>query len=223
MLALFVSAFFLGLIFNAAPGAVFAETVRQGVRGGYRAALAVQIGSLVGDAVWAVLGLIGVGLLLQLEALRWPVGMAGVAYLSWLAWDSWKAASHEFSVAPAQAASSQRKALKAGAVLSLTNPQNVAYWAAMGSAMGAVGIAQPVPADYAVFFAGFMVSSIVWCFVCSAIVDKLFRNAGARWARMTYKLCAAAFLALALGSLRDLMTPPTAQGTKAPASVGGRP
>lgn len=223
MLALFVSAFFLGLIFNAAPGAVFAETVRQGVRGGYRAALAVQIGSLVGDAVWAVLGLIGVGLLLQLEALRWPVGMAGVAYLSWLAWDSWKAASHEFSVAPAQAASSQRKALKAGAVLSLTNPQNVAYWAAMGSAMGAVGIAQPVPADYAVFFAGFMVSSIVWCFVCSAIVDKLFRNAGARWARITYKLCAAAFLALALGSLRDLMTPPTAQGTKAPASVDGRP
>lgn len=223
MLALFVSAFFLGLIFNAAPGAVFAETVRQGVRGGYRAALAVQIGSLVGDAVWAVLGLIGVGLLLQLEALRWPVGMAGVAYLLWLAWDSWKAASHEFSVAPAQAASSQRKALKAGAVLSLTNPQNVAYWAAMGSAMGAVGIAQPVPADYAVFFAGFMVSSIVWCFVCSAIVDKLFRNAGARWARITYKLCAAAFLALALGSLRDLMTPPTAQGTKAPASVVGRP
>lgn len=223
MLALFVSAFFLGLIFNAAPGAVFAETVRQGMRGGYRAALAVQIGSLVGDAAWAVLGLIGVGLLLQLEALRWPVGMAGVAYLSWLAWDSWKAASHEFSVAPAQAASSQRKALKAGAVLSLTNPQNVAYWAAMGSAMGAVGIAQPVPADYAVFFAGFMVSSIVWCFVCSAIVDKLFRNAGARWARITYKLCAAAFLALALGSLRDLMTPPTAQGMKAPASVVGRP
>lgn len=67
MIALFISAFLLGLIFNATPGAVFAETVRQGVHGGFRPALAVQVGSLVGDALWAMLGLMGIGLLLQLE------------------------------------------------------------------------------------------------------------------------------------------------------------
>jgi chemosensory pili system protein ChpE/L-lysine exporter family protein LysE/ArgO len=65
MLSLFVAAFLLGLLFNAAPGAVFAETVRQGVRGGFRPALSVQLGSLAGDALWAVLGLAGVGLLVQ--------------------------------------------------------------------------------------------------------------------------------------------------------------
>jgi len=81
MTALFISAFLLGLVFNAAPGAVFAETVRQGARGGFSHAFAVQIGSLVGDAIWAVLGLVGVGLLLQLEVLRLPVGIAGAAYL----------------------------------------------------------------------------------------------------------------------------------------------
>ena len=70
MTTLFISAFLLGLIFNAAPGAVFAETVRQGVRGGYRPALGVQLGSLVGDALWAVLGLVGIGLLLLLDWLR---------------------------------------------------------------------------------------------------------------------------------------------------------
>lgn len=53
VLVLFASAFLLGLIFNAAPGAVFAETVRQGVRGGFRPALAVPLGSLAGDALWA--------------------------------------------------------------------------------------------------------------------------------------------------------------------------
>ena len=89
MLALFFAALFLGFIFNAAPGAVFAETIRQGVRGGFKGALAVQIGSLVGDALWAVLGLAGVGLLLQLDFLRLPVGIAGVVYLLWLAWDAW--------------------------------------------------------------------------------------------------------------------------------------
>ena len=50
MTTLFAAAFLLGLVFNAAPGAVFAETVRQGMRGGFRPALAVQVGSLVGDA-----------------------------------------------------------------------------------------------------------------------------------------------------------------------------
>jgi chemosensory pili system protein ChpE len=203
MTTLFISAFLLGLVFNAAPGAVFAETIRQGARGGFRPALAVQIGSLVGDATWAVLGLVGIGLLLQLEWLRWPVGLAGAAYLLWLAVDSWRAASQEFSVG--EAGEVQRKrALRAGVTLSLTNPQNIAYWAAMGSAMGAVGVQQPTSADYAVFFAGFMVSSVAWAFFCAAVVDRLFKRAGARWARVTYKLCALAFVALALGSVREL-------------------
>jgi chemosensory pili system protein ChpE len=207
MLSLFISAFFLGLIFNAAPGAVFAETVRQGVRGGYRPAFAVQVGSLVGDALWAILGLVGVGLLLQLDMLRWPVGVAGVAYLLWLAWDSWKAASQEFHIDASAPSASRKTALRAGMLLSVTNPQNIAYWAAMGSAMGAVGIAAPQPLDYGIFFGGFMASSVVWCFVCAAIVDRLFRHAGQRWASITYRLCAVAFLALALGSLRDLLAP----------------
>ena len=203
MTTLFISAFLLGLVFNAAPGAVFAETIRQGAVGGFRPALAVQIGSLVGDATWAVLGLVGIGLLLQLEWLRWPVGVAGAAYLLWLAVDSWRAASREFSVGAAGAVQRQR-ALRAGVTLSITNPQNIAYWAAMGSAMGAVGVQQPSSADYVTFFVGFMVSSLVWALFCAAVVDRLFRRAGVRWARVTYKLCALAFLALAVGSVRDL-------------------
>jgi chemosensory pili system protein ChpE len=207
MTALFFTAFALGLVFNAAPGAVFAETVRQGVRGGFRPAFAVQVGSLVGDATWGVLGLAGIGLALQMEALRWPVGLAGAAYLTWLSWDSWRAARQEYALDRAAPAAGNRRALRAGVLLSLTNPQNLAYWAAMGSAMGAVGIAHPTLPDYGVFFAGFMTASVAWCFVCAAIVDLLFRRVGTAWARFTYRLCAAALLALALGSLRDLLQP----------------
>lgn len=213
MSTLFVSAFFLGLVFNAAPGAVFAETVRQGARGGFRPALAVQIGSLVGDALWALLGLAGVGLLLQLESLRMPVGVAGAAYLSWLAVDAWRAASREFGLAAAQVR--PRRALRTGMLLSVTNPQNIAYWAALGSALGAVGVQEPTSADYGLFFAGFMASSLVWSFLCAAVVDRLFRRAGAPWVRLTYRLCAAAFLALAIGSVRELLLPP-AHGAEAP-------
>lgn len=222
MTTLFVSAFLLGLIFNATPGAVFAETVKQGVHGGFRPALAVQIGSLVGDALWAVLGLVGIGLLLQLDALRLPIGIAGVAYLLWLARDAWRAAGREFSLDLGGEAQRQR-ALKSGVMLSVTNPQNVAYWAALGSAMGAVGVAAPTSADYGVFFAGFMASSVLWCFVCAAIVDRVFKRDGLRWARVTYKLCALAFLALALGSVRDLAQEALRKPVREKPVVVGRP
>lgn len=218
MTTLFISAFLLGLIFNAAPGAVFAETVRQGVRGGYRPALGVQLGSLVGDALWAVLGLVGIGLLLQLDWLRWPIGVAGTLYLLWLARDAWRAASVEFLVA-GDAGVTQRSATRAGVLLSVTNPQNIAYWAALGSAMGAVGVHDPSATDYGIFFAGFMVSSVVWAFVCAAIVDRLFARSGQQWAKLTYRLCAVAFVALALGTLRDLIAPAELQPAKAKAGV----
>ena len=170
MLALFLSAFALGLVFNAAPGAVFAETARQGLRGGFRPAFAVQVGSLVGDASWALLGLAGAGLLSQLEGLRWPLGLAGAVYLAWLSWDSWRAARQHQSLDGAAGKAGAGSALGRGVLLSVTNPQNLAYWTAMGTALAGLGMAQPQTADYAIFFAGFMASSLAWCFICAALV-----------------------------------------------------
>jgi len=221
MTTLFVAAFFLGLVFNAAPGAVFAETIRQGVRGGYRPALAVQLGSLVGDALWAILGLVGIGLLLQLDGLRWPIGIFGVAYLLWLARDSWQAADQEFSIARSdgdRGLVTPKTALRSGMLLSISNPQNVAYVAALGTAMGSIGLHKPTAADYGIFFAGLMAASVAWAFICAALVDRLFARAGNGWARVTYRLCALAFVALALGTLRDLLNAPEPEDvTKRPA------
>jgi chemosensory pili system protein ChpE len=204
MLTLFATAFTLGLVLNAAPGPVFAETVRQGVRGGFRLALLVQIGSLVGDALWAVLGLASVGLLWQLEPLRVPIGVAGVVYLLWLAWEAWRAAQREFAWSVTPDGISRRRALRSGVLLSLTNPQHLAYWAAIGSALGTIGLKQPTAAHYALFFAGFMASSIVWSLLFAAFVDRVFRQLSMQWARLTYRACAMTLLALALSMLREL-------------------
>lgn len=204
MLSVFAAAFGLGLVFNAAPGPVFAATLRHGVRGGFRPALAVQLGSLVGDALWAVLGLAGVGLLATLESLRLPIGIAGALYLLWLARDAWVASRLEFTLEGVDESESRDAAIKSGMLLSLTNPQNIGYWAALGSALGAVGVHEPRSADYAVFFAGFMLSSVVWAIVFAALVDWALGRAGSRWARVTYRMCAILFLALALTSLREL-------------------
>lgn len=221
-LTLFLTALGLGFVFNAAPGAVFVETVRQGVRGGYRPALAVQLGSLAGDTLWAVLGLIGVALLLSLESLRLPIGIAGVIYLLWLAVDAWKAARREFAVDATAAPADANHALRAGVVLSVTNPQNIAYFAAIGSSIAALGVNHPTVTDYAVFFAGLMLASILWCFICAALVDRVFRNVGLRWARLTYRGCAILFLALALSSLRELVRHET-QATRPVPAIEGSP
>jgi chemosensory pili system protein ChpE len=215
-LTLIATAFGLGLLFNAAPGPVFAATVQVGVRGGFKPALAVQVGSIVGDGVWAILGLTGVGVLLQLEGLRLGIGAAGVAYLLWLAWQSWRASREEFVVGAPATPADTRRAWRLGVALSLTNPQNVAYWAAIGSALAALGIDEPTFADYAVYFAGFMLSSVVWAFVFAALVERVLGGAGVRYARITYLACALAFLGLALVSLRDLW-----QSTREPR--GGAP
>ena len=195
-------AFLLGFIFNATPGAVFAETIRHGMTGGYRAALSVQFGSLVGDAAWAVLGLAGIGLLLQADALKIPVGIAGAGYLAWLAWDSWQASRSKADITLSDQSTG---ALRSGVVLSLSNPQNVAYWAALGSAFGALGISNPDRIDYTLFFVGFMGSSFVWCFVCAGLISRLFGGRGGLWRVWTYRICAIAFAYLAFGTAREVI------------------
>jgi|MDTC01.3.fsa_nt_gb chemosensory pili system protein ChpE/L-lysine exporter family protein LysE/ArgO len=196
-------AFLLGFIFNATPGAVFAETIRHGMSGGYRAALSVQFGSLVGDAAWAALGLAGIGLLLQADSLKIPVGIAGAGYLAWLAWDSWRASRGEAEI---MVPNQEGSAMRSGVVLSLSNPQNVAYWAALGSAFGALGISHPDSIDYTLFFLGFMGSSLVWCFVCAGLISRLFGGRGGLWRVWTYRICAIAFAWLALGTAREVIS-----------------
>ena len=205
-MALFVGAFALGLVFNLTPGAVFAETLRRGLHEGYRAALGVQIGSLAGDATWAVLGLAGVGLVLQAPAVRLPVTVASGGYLCWLGWlslrDAWEArAGVPPPVADPRAAG--RQAIGAGVVLSMTNPQNLAYWAAMGAALGVLGVQHPEPLDYAVFFAGFMASSVAAAFLTAWFVDAFRRRASHGWHVLMYLACAGLLAWLGVELLRE--------------------
>jgi threonine/homoserine/homoserine lactone efflux protein len=191
-IVLFAGAFGLGMVFNLAPGAVFAETLRRGLHEGYAAALAVQVGSLIGDATWAILGLAGVGLLLQSPAVRLPISVVSGLYLLWLAWrsfaDAWEA-RRAASPTVADPRAAARGAFGAGVVLSLTNPQNLAYWSAMGAAMGVLGVTTPTASQFLVFFCGFMASSVAAAFLCAWFVDAFRRRAGVTWRVATYSAC----------------------------------
>lgn len=81
---LFFVACAMGLAFCGPPGAVFAMAARRGVASGFTAALMVEIGSLVGDAVWTVIGLSSFGILLRVAPIQGVIATAGSLLLGWL-------------------------------------------------------------------------------------------------------------------------------------------
>ena len=200
----FIQAFILGLLFNATPGVVFTETIKRGINGGFFPALYVQIGSLAGDALWAILGLLGIGILLNIDILKFPLSIIGIIYLIYLAYDSFISSNIKYEKIVVSK-SIKNNALKSGIFLSITNPQNIAYWAALGSSFGALGIAEPQTSHYFIFFFGFISSSILWCFVCALAVEKIFKYTNSVIKKYIFRICTIVFLYLAVGTFYNLI------------------
>jgi chemosensory pili system protein ChpE len=181
MTELFVSAFLLGLLFNAMPGAVFAESLRRGMRGGFGPALGVQVGSLLGDFVWAVLGLMGAAVLFSLPIVQTPMAILGGLFLLWLAWQALRdglGPVPRLELDTAQGVG--RGDLAVGAILSLSNPMNITYWAGLGGTVVALGAADANAHAFVTFLAGFMTSSFLWCFLCAGLIAWTRRQIGPR-------------------------------------------
>ncbi|MGC4008271.1 MAG: LysE family translocator [Pseudomonas sp.] len=204
MLTLFFAALLFGAVFCLSPGAVLAETLRRGLKGGFRPALLVQFGSLIGDAVWALIGLTGLALLFGHETLRLPLTLASTAYLAWLGLQSLRDAREVGVVEEGEPGEHHAGAFASGAMLSLSNPKNIVYWGALGGAMAGLVDGVPSLADSLVFFAGFMTASVLCCFLCAALVDWLRRNASPRWHRVSHVLCGLVLLVLAGLALRGI-------------------
>ncbi|MGH4000175.1 MAG: LysE family transporter [Pseudonocardiaceae bacterium] len=183
----------LGLLFNAAPGAVFSESLRRGVRGGFAPALAVQVGSLVGDAVWAVLGLAGVAALMTLDGIRVPLTLLGAIALAWLGYQGLRDAIRP-RPAEQQDGPTSGAALRIGMVLSLGNPMNIVYWAGAATTVSAVIGEHPTRPLFAMFLAGFMMSSLIWCIICAALIAILRRALAPMATRLLEGLCGASLI-----------------------------
>jgi chemosensory pili system protein ChpE len=166
--AIFWTAFALGVVFCAPPGAVMTEALRRGVRRGFAGALLTELGSLVGDATWAALALSGVAYLAVYRPVATGLTALGVLLLFYLAWhalrDAWAGAL------PTARQPTSGGDFAAGAALSLSNPQNIALWLGVGggavAALGAVHRRDLL----VVFFIAFMLACIAWCFFMAGMI-----------------------------------------------------
>src|SRR5262249_53212211 len=57
-----------------------------------------------------------------------------------------------------------------GAFVSLTNPLAAAFWLRIGSSAVVVSLAHPTPLDFVIFFTGYMLGSLLWCFFIASLI-----------------------------------------------------
>ncbi len=169
MEALFVSAFAMSIAFAVQPGVIGFESLRRGLSHGWSAALHVELGSLLGDGVWALIALLGASLLFQNRVVTLILGLFGCLLLLRFAWDAWLASRQ--GVALAGAGDGRSNHLAAGAMLSLSNPQNITFWLGMSGTIIGVGFLNPQPIHLLVFFSGFMTAQVCWCFFFATLVE----------------------------------------------------
>lgn len=160
-------AFGLGMAFSAPPGIVTAESIRRGLSGGFWSAMAVGVGSLIGDSVYAILALSGLAFITRRPAAQLVIGIAGSVVLFILARSAWRAKLLEGteSLAPGE----RRGAFLSGAALSLTNPWAIAFWIGFGGVLLSAGIRNPA-SDIGLFLASFLAGAMVWGVILSVLI-----------------------------------------------------
>lgn len=180
-----------GLLMGAAyvlpPGPVMIETVRRALRGGTKAAVAVQLGAVGGDLCYAALMVGGLGALLSHAALQHWLGLAGAALLVALGLATLRDRSLQAVPTTAEqgVARGIMRNLGAGLALGLANPFAVAFWIAVG------GGALRHPSALGGFVVGALLSSLVTAFAAG----QLHRP---RWRRLAGWAGAACGVALVL-------------------------
>jgi len=168
MTTLFLSSLVLGVAFCAPPGIITAEAVRRGLARGFRPALLVELGSLIGDATWAIIALAGAAIVVQSAVARLVLGIIGTLFLLHLAWSAiWSA--KQGAVLQSKNATG-RGDFATGAILSLANPFAVAFWLGVGGSTITTRVPNPQLIHFVIFFCAFMLGGLAWCFFLAGLI-----------------------------------------------------
>lgn len=192
MEVLFFSAFAMAIAFAIQPGPIGFESLRRGAIHGWSAALHVELGSLLGDSVWAAIALLGASVIFQNQAVTLLLGLFGSGLLLRFAWDAWRSSRQPIEYTPTDNRSNH---LAAGAMISLSNPQNLTFMLGISGAIVGLGFLDPQPIHLLVFFSGYMIAQVCWCFFFATVVEfgrRLLNQQLLRW----INLACAVFLAV---------------------------
>ena len=197
---LVVSAVGLGFAYAALPGAVNAEALRRGLAGGFRRALLVHGGAVLGAGFWAALALTGTSLIARYEVITISLGLVGAAVLIRLTAIAVRGAlAHEL---PGTDALRSGADLSTGVVVGIANPAGFPFWTGLASDVVLRGDEGSLdPGRGSLFVAGVLIGSLAWGLLLAVLLAWGRRYLRAGFFRAVNALCAVAFGYFALRML----------------------
>lgn len=127
--------FGLGFVVAAAIGPISLLAIRTVLRGALGAGVAIGAGAAVVDALYALLGALGAGQLLEIGALQLALGLVGAAVLALLgARTLWSAFRVRLGGESEEEVASPWKAFLTSLAATASNPSTILSWAAVFAA-----------------------------------------------------------------------------------------
>jgi L-lysine exporter family protein LysE/ArgO len=202
---MFVTGFLLSLSACLDLGVVNVATVKRGLDSGTRAALAMSLGSCVGDQVYAALSLFGLAVILAESHVRvvfWLGGTAVLLYLgATMTLEAWRGRELAAGTGPADSRPVWRDFLR-GIALALSSPSLIVWFASAGGAVIA-GVYHRTQSPPILFLGGFLCAGVLWAVAISLVAGRgrTLLNRGAL--RVFSGASAAIFLFLAVKVFLD--------------------
>jgi len=166
---LILFAVLLALAYCAVPGPVLAETVRRGLGNGFRSALAVELGSLAGDALWIGLMFAGAAALAEAGGVRLALGAVGGLFLLWLGVRALSSARRKRP--PASGGVVVEQAFATGAAMSVASPYALPFWIAVSGSLSGYGVSSAGVLGYTVFSASFILTCVVFALAAAGAIS----------------------------------------------------
>ncbi len=197
LIALFLGSFATGLSGALMPGPLLTLTIAESARRGRRTGPLLVLGHGIAEAL-VVAGLVlGLSQFVRQAAVKGLVALLGGAVLVWLGYGMGRGAwqgSISLSLAAARTARGPGP-VPAGALVSVSNPYWLIWWATVGAAYVAVSL-QWGALGLASFFGGHILSDLVWFSLVGFVVAGGRRLLNDRIYRGVILVCAAFLVAL---------------------------
>lgn len=172
--------FGLGFVVAAAIGPISLLCIRSVLRGRLAVGIAIGAGAAVVDATYAALGIVGVGSLLTIEALKLSLGILGALVLAFMgARTLWSAFRVRLGGESSEEISSPKRAFLTSLAATLSNPTTIASWAAVfAAASSATDVTAPGAA--ALLVAGVGMGTLTWFTILSVGLNAVRSRVGDR-------------------------------------------
>ncbi|MGH8781331.1 LysE family translocator [Paraburkholderia sp.] len=191
--------FFLSLSLCLDIGLVNVAVISLTLTHGFRPGFWLGLGSCFGDLLYASLALAGMAALLQFDAVRWIVWLGGAAILLFLTWKMAREALYPASAPPVEGEADTRaphlsawRGFVRGALLAISSPSAILWFAAVGGALIAKAGATTLTTA-PVFLGGFLLGGLCWTLFLCGLASHGRKRAGTGLLRACHVLSALLF------------------------------